>query len=154
MNSFRGMRAKMRRTLLRVVAVLTFSVLAWEFLPVQMLVWDGQFNLIVRVESPESRLQSVTCEAFGQREQADVAVAYLLPPESKSWSTVADPFDGQPITVRVAVSGRLSLIGREIRRMQFRYLAVIAVLPNGHRMGKVVDIPDGRVCREVSVTFP
>ena len=139
----------MRRAL---IAVLALGVLAWEFVPVQVLIWDGSFNLIVRVECPEGRPRAVTCEAFGRREYADEAVAHLLPLES--WSAVADPFDGQPITVRVAVSGRESPFGRELLRSQFRFLAVIAVLPDGRRVGKVVDIPDGRVSREVSVALP
>lgn len=144
----------MRRALIAVVVVLALGVLAWEFVPVQVRVWDGSFDLTVRVECPEGRPRSVTCEAFGRCEYADEAVAHLLPPESRMWSTVADPFDGQPIAVRVAVSGRESPFGRELRRSQFRFLAVIAVLPGGRQVGKVVDIPDGRVSREVSVALP
>lgn len=142
----------MRRALIAVVAVLALGVLAWEFVPVQVLIWDGSFDLTVRVVCPEGRPRAVTYEAFGRREYADEAVAHLLPPES--WSAVSDPFDDQPITVRVAVSGRKSPFGRKLRRSQFRFLAVIAVLPDGQRVGKVVDIPDGRVSREVSVALP
>ncbi|MBX7102568.1 MAG: hypothetical protein K1X57_00700 [Gemmataceae bacterium] len=144
----------MRRVLIAGVAVLGLGVLAWEFIPVLVIIWDGGFDLTVRIECPEGRPLAVTCEAFGRREYAEEAVAHLLPPESRSWSTVVDPFDGQPITVQVAVSGRDSPFGRELRRSQFPFLAVIAVLPDGRRVGKVVDIPDGRVSREVSVALP
>jgi len=144
----------MRRALIAVVAVLALGVLAWEFIPVQVMIWDGSFDLTVRVESSAGQPQVVSCEAFGRREYAEEAVAHLLPPESRMWSTTADPFDGQPLIVRVAVSGRESPFGRELRRSQFRYLAVIAVLPDGRRVGKVVDIPDERVSREVSVALP
>ena len=144
----------MRRALIAVVAVLALGVLAWEFVPIQVLIWDGSFDLIVRVECPEGRPRAVTCEAFDRREFANEAVTHLLPSESRSWSAVADPFDGRPITVHVAVSGRESPFGRELRRSQFRYLAVIAVMPDGRRVGKVVDIPDGQVSREVSVALP
>ncbi len=144
----------MRRALIAVVATLAVGVLAWEFIPVQVLIWDGSFDLTVRVECPAGQPRSVSCEAFGRREYADEAAAQLLPPESRMWSTTAEPFDGQALSVRVAVSGRESPFGRELRRSQFRHLAVIAVLADGRRVGKVVDIPDGQVSREVSVTLP
>jgi hypothetical protein len=143
-----------RRALIIIIAVPVAGVLAWEFIPAQVLVWDGSFDLTVRVESAGDRPRSVTCEAFGRREYAEAAVADGLPPESRKWSTSADPFDGQPLTVRVAVNGRESPFGRELRRSQFRYLAVVAVLPDGQRVGKLAEIPDGRVSREVSVTLP
>jgi hypothetical protein len=33
-------------------------------------------------------------------------------------------------------------------------MVVIAVLADGHRISKVVDIPDGRASREVTVELP
>lgn len=147
------LRAQMRRILIIVVAILAVGVLAWEFIPIQELRWNGTFKLTVRVDCPEGRPRSVSCEAFGHREYADNA-ASLLPYEPNVWFVVSDPFDGQPITVRVPIGGRESPFGRELNRHQYQFLAVIAVLPDGRRVGKVVEIPVRRVCREVSVTLP
>jgi hypothetical protein len=144
----------MWRALVATVTVLAAGVLAWEFVPLAVTIWDGGFDLTVRIESPAGRPRSVTCESFGRREYADEAVALLRPPQSRSWSAVADPFDGRPLTVPVAVSGRDSPLGRKLRRFQFRFLAVIAVLPDGSQVGKVVEIPDGRASREVLVILP
>jgi hypothetical protein len=146
--------ASMRRTLVTIAAVLAAGFLAWEFVPLEKKIWDGGFHLTVHVESEAGQPLSVSCETFGRREHAEEALAVLLPPETRMWSTVADPFDGQPLTVLVPVSGRESPLGRELRRSQFRYLVVIAVLPDGRRVGKLVDIPDSRVSQEVSVSFP
>lgn len=144
----------MRRAVIVVVAVLAVSVLAWEFIPIQVLIWDGSFDLTVRVDSRTGQPRSVSCETFGSRDYAEEALSNLEPPDRRAWSTIADPFDGEPLTVCVAVSGRESPFGRELRRSQFRYLVVVAVLPDWSRAGKLVDIPDGRVSREVSVSFP
>lgn len=143
----------MRRTLFVVVAVVAAGVLAWEFIPVQVMIWDGSFDLTVRVESRAGQPQSISCQALGGRETAAQVLADLSPPESR-WSAVADPFDGRPLIVHVPVSGRESPFGRELARSQFRFLVVIADLADGRRVGKLVDIPDGRVSREVSVVVP
>jgi hypothetical protein len=144
----------MRRTLVIIAAVLTAGFLAWEFVPLNVLHMDGSFDLTVHVKSRAGQPRTVSCEAFGRREHADEALVVLLPPESRMWSTVADPFDGQPLTVRVPVSCQESPLGREVRRSQFRYLVVIATMPDGRRLGKQVDIPNGRVSQEVSVILP
>jgi hypothetical protein len=126
----------------------------WFYTSKEYVIWDGGFDLTVHVSSNPVRPRSVTCQAFGHREYADFAVEHLLPPSSRLWSATADPFDGKPIRVDVPVSGRDSMSGRELARFQFRYLVVIAVLPDGRRVGKLVNIPDSRVSREVTVTFP
>jgi hypothetical protein len=141
------LRAQMRRILIIVVAILAVGVLAWEFFAF------CQGTDLSSVDCPEGRPRSVSCEAFGHREYADNA-ASLLPYEPNVWFVVSDPFDGQPITVRVPIGGRESPFGRELNRHQYQFLAVIAVLPDGRRVGKVVEIPVRRVCREVSVTLP
>jgi hypothetical protein len=144
----------MRRALFATVAILAAGVLAWEFIPLAVTIHDGGFDLTVHIESLGGQPQSVSCETFGRREYADEAVTRLLPPQSRSWSAVADPFDGRPLTVGVAVGERESPFGRVLQRFQFRFMAVIAVMPDGSRIGKVVEIPDGRVSREVTVELP
>lgn len=149
----------MRRVVIATVAVLAAvaaGVLAWEFVPLSVMAHDGGFDLTVRIESQAGQLKLVGCEILGTREDADETVAFaLLPsPESRSWSTVCEPFDGRPFTVGVAVSWQESPFGRVFKRSQMRFLAVIAVLADDHLVGKVVEIPDGRVSREVTVELP
>ncbi len=144
----------MRRAFLIIGLSVLAGALAWEFIPIQLTVWDGGFDLTVNVSSTAGPLKSVSCQACGRREEAEEVLEYLLPPDTRQWSAVADPFDGQPLTVQVPVSGRASPMGRELRRSQFRYLVVIGQLNDGRRVGKLVEIPDGRESREVSVSLP
>lgn len=144
----------MRRKLAIAVAGLAAAILAWEFVPIQVKRWDGGFDVTVRIQCPEGRPRSVSVEAHTHRKYAEEAVEHLLPPEPGLRSVVADPFDGQPLIVRVPAGWEESPFGRELRRWQFQSLAVIAVLPDGRRVGKVVDLPDVRVSRRVAVTLP
>jgi hypothetical protein len=143
----------MRRVLLIAAAVLACFVLAVEFIPIYMVIWDGGYDLTVHVKSPSGRPRSIYCEAYGQRKYADEACARLAT-DASAWRTVADPFDGNPLPVWVAVSGRRTLFGRYVHRMQFRFLAITAVMPDGNRVSKVIDLPDDRVSREVTLTLP
>src|SRR5947209_7419905 len=107
-----GGGAPMRRTLVSVAAILVAGFLAWEFVPLETKICDGSIDLTVRVESQAGQPRSVSCEAFGRREPAEAALAVLMPPESRMWSNVADPFDGQPLTVRIGTGCRESPLGR------------------------------------------
>lgn len=139
----------------RIVAVIVLvSVCLWEFIPVQVMIWDGGFDLTVTVSSHAGPFRSVSCQAFGHRDSADYAVEQFLPMEADRWSTTVEPFTGAPLTVFVPLSGHMSMCGRELSRMQFRHLAVIGQLQDGRRVGKVVVISDCRVSQTISVTFP
>jgi hypothetical protein len=105
-------------------------------------IWDGRFELTVRVSSEPGPPQSVTCEAFPSRKHAEYVLEHLLPPDAPPWSATADPFSGEPLIVSVPISGKESLLGWELSRFQFRHLVVVAELPDGRRVGKLVDIPD------------
>jgi hypothetical protein len=144
----------MRRAILIIALLIVAGALAWEFGPIKVTVWDGGFDLTVNVSSSTGPLRSVSCAAFSQHEDAEFVLEHLLPPETRFCSTVADPFEGQPLIINVPVSGRDSPLGRELRRSQFRHLVVIGQLEGGRRIGKLVEIPDGRVSREVSVVLP
>ena len=144
----------MRRAALITAALIVAGLLAWEFVPLQVTIWDAGYDLAVQVSSTTGPLRSVSCEAFPRREAAADFLKYLLPPETRLWSTVADPFAGEPLTVHISVSGRDSPSGRELQRFQFRYLLVVGQLQNGRRVGKLVEIPDERLSREISVELP
>jgi hypothetical protein len=135
------------------IALFVAGLLAWEFVPIQVTVWDGGFDLAVTVTSSAGPLRAVSCEAFGRRDYADEALEFLMSPMSP-WSARAKPFGGEPLTVNVSTSGRASPSGRELSRFQFRHLVVIGEFHDGRRVGKLVQIPDGEVSRKLSVTLP
>lgn len=144
----------MRRAFLIIAALVIAGALVWEFGPIPVTIWDGGFDLTVHVTSLAGPLRSVSCQAFGRREQTEQVLQYLLPPETRLSSATADPFVGEPLTVFVRVSGRDSPSGRQLQRSQFSYLVVIGQWQDGRRVGKLVEIPDGRVSREVRVVLP
>lgn len=88
----------MRRTLLINTLLLIAGALAWEFVPIQVTVWDGGFDLTVNVASTAGPVRSVSCQAYGRREHAADALEHLRL-KTGGWSAVADPFDGRPLTV-------------------------------------------------------
>lgn len=149
-------RHRIWRAGLVILLLMIASFLAWEFLPgVHQALWIGSFPLAVDVRCVDGHPRSVRCRAFGthDREDIDWALANLDRAEGERW-TSAEPFDGLPLEVPVRTTGRDSMMGRELARHQFAHLVVVIEMPDGQRLGKVVDIPDGRVSRRVSVSFP
>ena len=116
--------------------------------------WDGRFPLTVHLLSSSGCVQSVVCEPALNLRYAEDCLEELSTPESRSPSATLTPYDGKPLEVWVPVSGKTSWTGRELERTLFRYLAVIVVLKNGERLGKVVEIPDGRRSRQINVAIP
>jgi len=141
-----------RRMYLALALVFGGSRLLWIFTSARWAIWDGSFKLIVHVSSDVGPLESVSCEAFDSQENARMAVEDLSPP--RRWFATAAPFTGQPITVGVPLSGTTSMSGRELSRIQFRHLVVIGQLQDGRRIGKLAEIPDDRVSRELQVSLP
>ena len=111
---------------------------------------DGEFKLLVHVSSKEGSLRAVSCEIVpsGDCEYAEILVRELI---VSRHSKIEDPFRGEPIGVYVPVSARASMSGRKLSRHQFSHLVVIGTFDDGSRVGKIVEIPDGRVSREVQV---
>ncbi len=117
--------------------------------------WGSSYDLTVHVESARP-VRAVSCEVFGRHnEYVDDVVRYAMPSETRNgmFSTTVDPYVGEPITVRVITYGRESYTGRNLSRDQFRFLVVVVTYADGRRVAKLVDIPDGRVSREVRITF-
>jgi len=143
-----------RKALAAVFAILAVIALAWEFVPLVETRWVGSFDLTVRVECRSGRPQSVSGEVFAGRDEALLALQAWLHRTIEAPAAGVVPFDGGPLTVRVCTTGRDSPLGRELSRVQSRYLVVIAVLPGGRRVGTVAEIPDGRACREMTIDLP
>lgn len=144
----------MRRAWVVALVLLVVGILALDFVPGCAGHWDGYYDLTVRVERPAGAPRSVTCEAVGNRSLAESLRDELAPPDSPSYSATANPFDGRPLTLRVPAGHMYSPLGRVIYRWRYEAVVVIGVLPDGRRVGAVVDTPDPKVSREVSVTLP
>src|SRR5262245_40391156 len=112
----------MRRKLVAIALLLVAGAAVWVYTSTTYIIWDGGFDLTVRVSSDPGPPRSVTCQAFGCREDAECMLEHLLPPETRLWSATAAPFTGKPLTVHVPLSGRNSMSGRELSRFQFRWL--------------------------------
>lgn len=147
--------SSMCRAILIIAIVIVLGVLVWIFFSVPVIVWDGGFDLKAHVKCTEHPMCAIYCEVCGNREDAEYVLKYYPFSEHSNFSTCLAPFDEQPLTVFVPLSGRVSgWLGREIERYQFQYLVVIGDFQDGQRIGKIVEIPDCRVSKEVSVSFP
>jgi hypothetical protein len=126
---------------------------AWEFVPLQVAIWDDGYDLTINVSSKAGLLHSVGCKACRQREEADLILEDPLHAEAYA-SVIAEPFDGRPLTLKLPLSGRTSPLGRELRLTRCQFLVVIGRLHDGRQLAKIIDIPDSRTSREVSVSLP
>jgi hypothetical protein len=137
-----------------VVTLLVHLILRGDML-LPVAVWDGSFPLTVHVSVTDAEAVSIACDVFQRRDYADFAAQDSQLIEFRDWRAVKiEEFDGKPFEISVPVSGRTSLCGRDISRTQFQYLAVVAELADGKRISKIVEIPDGRVTRNVRVSLP
>jgi hypothetical protein len=143
----------MWRRQLGIALVLLVAGLLWIYVSFPYVHWDGGFDLTVNVSSACGPVRSVTCQSFGNRNDAIEAMQHRLP-ERGRFSATDEPFTGSPLKVFVPVSGRDSMSGRQLDSGQFRYLAVIGECRDGRQFGTVVDIPDYQESHVVDVTFP
>src|SRR4051794_26782945 len=61
----------LRKLLIAAVLVLACGVLAVEFYPVHVLIWDGGYKLTVHIDTPAGPPSAVGCYAVGRREHAE-----------------------------------------------------------------------------------
>ncbi len=154
MDHFATGGAPMRRAWVVVVVLLGVGVLALDFVPGCVGHSDGHYELTVRVVRPAGQPQAVRCEAIGKRALAEGHLDGFDKPMMPSYSALADPFDGRPLTVDVPAGYMYSPLGRVVHRWRFEAVVVIGVLPDGRRVRTIADIPDPKVAREVTVTLP
>jgi hypothetical protein len=75
--------------------------------------------------------------------------------ETNLRGTGLDPYDGGPIKVRIHLDlTRSFLFGYSQAPQVFRYLLVVAEMPDGHHTGTVIRLPDYNVSTSVSVSLP
>lgn len=118
------------------------------------------YDLTVRIVNEGKPIRWTACQPFEDRESAQHAVRehrrnrHFFPVGPSMIFGEPKPFTGAPLTVRVSASRVRTRMGRELSRSQDRYLAIVAELQDGERIGKVVEIPDERESKEMTVTVP
>src|SRR5262249_44674811 len=118
-----------------------------------IIVREGNFPLTVHVASAShAPIQAVSCQAFVRQGDASTAAEQGLPPEATDWTTSADPFTGEPLSLELPFTARVSAFGRTLREFQHRALAVIVTFRDGSRVSKVVAIPHRKAAQSVTVT--
>ena len=147
----------MRLRAIIVFAIVLGGLLIWEFVPIQVKIWDGYVVLTVHVSRPNGNPQLVGCKAFSRRNSAEEGLLI--------WTVAAKGFDGAPLSetqplqgktlkVSIPTTSRESPMGRETRFAYCKFLLVIAQLQDGQRIGEIVEVPDPRITREITVTLP
>lgn len=130
----------------------------------QSIILDGAFNLNVRVRpSGERAIATLLVSPNGRAEDADHHLKLLLegvdPDVLDLWTPIKrKPFNGGDVIVGVPFSERIQtpIFGPErlIGESQFQALLVFAILNNGERVGKVVQIPHRRQTTVLEVMLP
>lgn len=154
----------MWRKRLGVVALLVAGGFAVESAVGGVTFYYVIYDFTVHIDTPAGDPPSaVGCRAFGRQGEAE-RIADLCRNASPPvplvelfhhvHGAIADPYVGGPLHVRVKGSSRDSLFGRELSRAQYKALVVGAEWPDGRRVWKVVEIPDGSTAREVRVPLP
>jgi hypothetical protein len=145
-----------RRTIVIIVIVLAILFAAVEFNPLLRGFDHGFFELTVHISSSAGQPLWVSCEVFHSRYFAEKAHAArkFAREDKRSGSRLVNPFDGQPVKVLVTEGKEVSPLGTMDRHWQFEHLVVVAELPDGKWVSKLVDIPDGRKTREIAVSLP
>jgi hypothetical protein len=134
-----------------VVAVVCAGLLGYDFVLTSF--WDGKFPLEVHVEPDKDRpFAQVSYCTTGFPESDDTLLIAVKHGEFPL-SPVAD-FDGERFTVNVRCWGQDSGLGRELGYGHEPRLVLKFEYADGRHRYKVVEIPDGRQTRRMSVAVP
>ncbi len=113
------------------------------------LLASGGINLLVRIRS-EVPVREASTEVFWQRERAESATEVRSPDALRGVVSVSG-LRGEPFEVWVPIDTRISGLGLTNKQVQTNYLVLVAVLADGRRVAKVVELPEANESREVTV---
>jgi hypothetical protein len=115
--------------------------------------WVGAFPLRVQLNRKGPRLISrISAQALMASEWAE---ELRIDPRRLELDLKPVPWvEGQPFTVQVPSSGRMSGFGRDLSYFNFQLLVLRIEYADGTSEYVTADIPDGRVKREVFVVVP
>lgn len=131
--------------LLAVVAVL----LAVVPLLTYIAVWDGRFQLNVTIESVEP-FHAAQYDYFWKRDIAQIVLSGGE--ESDSWEFAQ--LSGSAFVLDLPCSGRINFYGHESSYSEPRYVVAKITLKNGEIVRKLIEVPQGRGARSVTISLP
>ena len=134
-----------------------FLAAAVCLVPFQKIYDDGFSLLSVSVGSTSATpIASASCEAFSSEKGARYTLEHLAPPEIMLYSSVANPFHGEVLEVPIPTSQTTlaALVWSRTGYYQMQFLVIIVHYADGRSEGRLVDIPDLRHLRSLSVEFP
>lgn len=143
----------MRKWLLAVLVVMLAAGAwwFWDFVPATG--WVGGFTLKLQLVS-DSPIRSVRYKLFSSKREADLVLCTMQPCDLAGTKEISGPSAAAPIEVRIITSGTYASSGRDIARCQDEGLLLMVTFDDGNAVNRVVEIPDGRVTRELLVTLP
>lgn len=147
------MTFSMAMRVLAATAITMIGLVAYD--RARELHWVGHFQLQVRLISTSStpihlvRYQTTLAKGDYVREIRDGGENW------PDWHPhIADDFDGDTFSVSVKCSGAESGLMRRLSYAQMPLLLVWVELANGRKVFEVIEIPDGRRQREVTLQVP
>jgi hypothetical protein len=151
--------AKRRRAMSKrlVLSLLLALISVIGLTPALTTIDDGSLRLSVTVVSASgSVIASISCEAFSSEKTAQYSLENLLPPETRLFSAIQNPFRNEPLEVEVPTSykSHSALFWSYSRYSQMWHLLVIAEYKDGRWEGRLVGIPDLRQVRSLHVEIP
>ncbi len=117
----------------------------------------GRYDLTIHIECANDPPVYVSCVSTSSEEvraewEKDAANGiYHL----QEYSPTSNPYDGQPLKIRIYYDHDTSMLGRTMYWSQSeKYLGVYAEWAGGRTSYKIMDIPCGLITREVRVQLP
>lgn len=140
------------RLLLLSIPISVIWVLA--FLP--SMYWSGRFDLSINISDFKNSVRAIRGATVGRVDEAKIAMqsGNRGTVELDFKQLVADPYHGGPLKIRGWQGGSYSTLGFEINHSQDEALVIVAQMADGSEVWKLVEIPEVRVSREVTVTLP
>jgi hypothetical protein len=118
------------------------------------IMWVGSFPLTVNLDLAEpNRVSRVWAAAAYRREWAE-EVLYGFDPERPAYPLREVADFRRPFIVDVVCTGSTSGLGRERSYEYYRALVLLIEYADGRRAPIVVDTPDGRPVREITLPIP
>jgi hypothetical protein len=138
------------------IMLLILAALGAGFFPFEKIYDDGIWLLEVTVRSAAGRpIKAVSGQAFGDPNEANYVLQNRIPP-GKLYSATQQPFRGEKLAVPVPTSWniRRSLLWEYHSFHQYNKLVVLVRYEAGKEEGCLIDIPDLRLTREITIDVP
>jgi hypothetical protein len=145
-----GMTRRRRIAVVGAVALIVGGLAFYDF--GYTIVWDGSYPLTVSLRPAEpDRIARVWAGATSRR---DFAYELIDSPVWADNNLLVIPDWQKPFVVSVNCSGAESGFGRELWRAQYRALVLRIEYVDGRRVDQIVDVPDSKQIRDLTVQLP